>query len=169
MVFFVCPTRQATKNTGKISGFAMTQNANSGMSTPVPGASERDDQLHSRILRTMILTTAVAVAWSLVFASLPITGGLLIGGVLAWLNHRWLQTSISSAFGVLVYGQKPRVTLAKYIVRYFIVGLTVFLAYIAGIASLPALIVGLSTFVVALFAEALREMYFAIIQREETS
>jgi ATP synthase I chain len=117
----------------------------------------------------MILTTALAMLWSVFFTSVQVTTGLLIGGLLALLNHRWLQTSIAAAFGVLVDGQKPRVTLAKYVIRYFIVGVAAFAAYTLGIASLPAIIAGLCTFVVALFVEAIREMYFAIIQREEIS
>lgn len=147
----------------------MTQNEDNGRDTPVLTGSERDDRLHSRVFRTMILTTAVAVLWSVIFTTMQVTAGLLIGGLLALLNHRWLQTSISAAFGVLVHGQKPRVTLTKYIVRYFIVGAVAFIAYTLGIASLPAMIAGLCTFVVALFVEALREMYFAIIHREEIS
>jgi len=147
----------------------MTQNEKSGRDTPVLTASARDDRLHSRIFRTMILTSALAVMWSVFFTTAQVTTGLVIGGLLALLNHRWLQSSISAAFGVLVDGQKPRVTLAKYVIRYFIVGLGAFAGYALGIASLPAIIVGLCTFVVALFVEAIREMYFAIIQREEIS
>jgi ATP synthase I chain len=147
----------------------MTQNEKSGRNKPVLTASARDDRLHSRVFRTMILTSALAVLWSVFFTSWQVTTGLVIGGLLALLNHRWLQSSISTAFGVLVEGQKPRLTLAKYVIRYFIVGLVAFAAYALGIASLPAIIAGLCTFVVALFVEAIREMYFAIIQREEIS
>lgn len=117
----------------------------------------------------MVLTTVLAVLWSVFFTSLQVTAGLLIGGLLALLNHRWLQTSISAAFGVLVNGETPRVTLTKYIIRYFVVGMVVFVAYTVGMASLSAMIAGLCTFVVALFVEAIREMYFAIIHREEIS
>jgi ATP synthase I chain len=169
MRFLALLTRQSPKNTGKISGFAMTQNENSGRDTPVLTLSTRDDRLHSRVCRTMIVTTVAAVLWSLIFTSLQVTTGLLIGGVLALLNHRWLQTSISAAFGVLVDGQTPRITLTKYFIRYFIVGGAAFAAYTLGIASLPAIIAGLCTFVVALFVEAIREMYLAIIHREEIS
>lgn len=147
----------------------MIQNDNNGRETPVLTASVRDDRLHSRVFRTMFLTTLMAVLWSNFFSSGQVTSGLLIGGLLALLNHRWLQTSISAAFGVLVNGEKPRITLTKYIIRYFIVGVVVFAAANLGIASLPAIIAGLCTFVVALFVEAIREMYFAIIKREEIS
>jgi hypothetical protein len=147
----------------------MSQNKNNGRETPVLTTSARDERLHTRVFRTMILTTVLAVLWSVFFTSWQVTTGLLIGGLLALLNHRWLQTSISAAFGVLVHGEKPRITLTKYIIRYFIVGVVVFAGYTLGIASLPAIIAGLCTFVVALFVEAIREMYFAIIQREEIS
>jgi hypothetical protein len=41
--------------------------------------------------------------------------------------------------------------------------------YELGVAPLPAIVAGLSSFVVAVFVEALRELYFAIMQREEIS
>jgi hypothetical protein len=47
-----------------------------------------------------------------------------------------------------------------------VVGLAGFAAYQLNLVSLPATIAGLSSFVVALFAEALRETYFIIIHRE---
>jgi hypothetical protein len=145
----------------------MTENANNEGQEAVAIVCERDQGLHSRILRTMIATTLFAAAISVLFSSWQVTSGLLIGGLLALLNHRWLQSSISAAFGVLVSGEKPRITLAKYIFRYLVVGGVAFAAYTLGFASLAAIIVGLCTFVIALFVEALREFYFAIIRREE--
>ena len=123
--------------------------------------------LHSRILRTMLISTVIAVVISLFFAPWQISTGLLIGGLLALLNHRWLQASISAAFGVLVNGETPRITLGKYLFRYAVVAAVAFTGYQLGIASLVAIIAGLCTFVVALFVEAIREFYIAIIRREE--
>lgn len=144
----------------------MTQNVNNAGDEPV-SAVERDEGLHARIRRTMILSTVLAVGLSLFLSSWQVTSGLAIGGLLALLNHHWLQTSIGAAFGVLVHGETPRLTLGKYIFRYFVVATAAFAAYEFGIASLPAIIAGLCTFVVALIFEALREFYFAIIRREE--
>lgn len=143
----------------------MTENANNTGESVLVCA--RDEGLHSRILRTMIVTTLVGVAASVFLASWQFTLGLVIGGLLALLNHRWLQSSISAAFGVLVAGEKPRIGLAKYIFRYLVVGAVAFAAYTLGFASLAAIIIGLCTFVIALFVEAFREFYFAIIRREE--
>ena len=129
--------------------------------------ADRDGGLYHRILRTMILASVLAVLFSVFFSSWQVTTGLIIGGILAVLNHRWLQSSTTAAFGVLLKGETPRITLGKYIFRYLVVGAITFAAYELGIASLIAILAGLCTFVIALFVEALREFYFAIIRREE--
>jgi hypothetical protein len=56
----------------------------------------------------------------------------------------------------------------KHAVRYVVVGGAVFAAYQLQIISLAATIAGLCSFVVALFVEAFRQFYFAIIRREES-
>jgi ATP synthase I subunit len=145
----------------------MAQIPNSAGEEPVLTLNHRDESLHRRIFRTMIASTAVAVGLSVFLAPWQFTSGLLIGGLLALLNHRWLQTSISAAFGVLVNGETPRITIGKYLFRYAVVGAAAFTAYQLGIASVVAIIAGLCTFVVALFVEAVREFYIAIIRREE--
>jgi len=121
------------------------------------------------MFRIMALAAGLAVLASLLIGPWRVASGLLIGGVLALVNHRWLQSSTSAAFAVLLDGQKPRLTIAKYALRYLIVGATVFGAYKLRIASLPALFAGLCSFVVALFFEASREFYFAITHGEETN
>ena len=145
----------------------MNQDAENTGDNPVAVNYERDERLHRRILRTMIVASILAVLVSIFLGSWQFTTGLVIGGLLALLNHRWLQTSISAAFGVLLTGATPRITLGKYIFRYLVVGAVAFAAHTFGIASLVAIIAGLCTFVVALFVEAFREFYFAIIRREE--
>ncbi|HSE32772.1 MAG TPA: ATP synthase subunit I [Pyrinomonadaceae bacterium] len=145
----------------------MTQSTDNTGDKPVAVNYERDEGLHTRILRTMIVASILAVLGSMFLGPWQFTSGLIIGGVLALLNHRWLQTSTSAAFGVLLNGEKPRITIGKYILRYAVVSLVAFAASQLGIASLVAIIAGLCTFVVALFVEAVREFYFAIIRREE--
>ena len=115
------------------------------------------------------MATALAVLVSGFLGPWRVTTGLLLGGLLALINHRWLQRSTRAAFAVLVAGQKPRITLLTYVLRYFVIGLATYFAYELKLASLVAVVAGLSTFVVALFVEAIREFYFAIIQREEIS
>lgn len=126
-------------------------------------------RLEARILRNMALAVTLAVIASLPFAPWRITTGLLVGGILSLLNHHWLSNSTAAAFSVAVHGAKPKLKLAQYILRYLIIATVVFLAYQLNLVSLGATIAGLCSFVVALFVEALREFYFAILHREETS
>jgi hypothetical protein len=127
-----------------------------------------DNGIDGRIFRTMAGAVALAVIISAPFAPWRITTGLVVGGILSLLNHYWMRTSVRAGFDLaLGQGTKPQIKLVQYVLRYFVVGTIVFAAYQLNIVSLPATVAGLCSFVVALFAEALREFYFAIIHREE--
>jgi hypothetical protein len=130
---------------------------------------DRSSGIEQRIFRAMALAVAVAVIASLPFAQWRVTTGLLLGGLLSLLNHRWLSNSTAAAFKVVVEGAKPQLKLGQYILRYLVIAVVVAVAYKLNIVSLAATIAGLSSFVAALFAEAFREFYFAIIHREEIS
>lgn len=133
----------------------------------LPG--RRNSWAEERVFRTMIIAVALAVIASLPFAQWRITSGLLVGGLLSLLNHHWLRSSSAAAFSVVVHGAKPKLKLAQYILRYFVIAAVVLSAYKLNVVSLTATIAGLCSFVVALFAEAFREFYFVIIHREEIS
>jgi len=117
----------------------------------------------------MALTTAFTVAVSAFVAPWRVTTGLLIGGLLALFSHSWLKNSAAAAIHLSAVGGRPQLRLAQFLLRYAVIAAVVFSAYTLNLISLPAVFVGLSSFVVAVFAEALREFYFAIIEREETS
>ena len=146
---------------------SMKDNLKNPAGTMLPEAG--DSGLEGRIFRTMVLATLLVTVVSLPFAHWRITTGVLLGGILALLNHYWLSSSTAAAFTVLVHGARPRLNLVQYILRYFVIATVVFIAYKLNLVSVVATLLGLCSFVVALFAEALREFYFAIIHREETS
>jgi ATP synthase I chain len=130
---------------------------------------EVEQSLDARIFRNMAVVSGLAVIVSVFLGPWRVTTGLLIGGVLALYSHRWLKTSARAAIRLAIGGGPPKIRLAQFILRYFVVATVVFAAYEFRIASLIAMLAGLSSFVLALFVEALREFYFAIIQREEIS
>ena len=125
--------------------------------------------IERRIFRSMALAVAAAVLASLPFGDRRVTAGLLLGGLLSLLNHHWLRSSTTAAFSVVAHGAKPKLRIAQYILRYLVIATTVFLAYKLNLVSLAATMAGLCSFVVALFVEAFREFYLAIIHREEAS
>ena len=132
-------------------------------------AADADDEaLERRLTRSMCAAVALAVLLSAIFAPWRVTAGLALGGALSLVNHRWLRTSIAAAFGGVSSTRRPRLRAARYVLRYFVVGLIVFAAAQFDLISVPAALAGLCSFVAALFAEAARQFYIAIVHREET-
>lgn len=117
----------------------------------------------------MAIATGLSVAVSAVIGPWRVTTGLLVGGLLALFSHRWLKNSAAAAIQLSIGGAPPRLQLAKFMLRYLVIAALVFSLHELNLLSLTAVLVGLSSFVVAIFVEALREFYFAIIQREEIS
>jgi len=156
--------RQVINNVGEGAlGEGLTGEAQVGLKAEKPGAVE------ARIFRAMLGAVALAVAASALLLFWRVTTGLLLGGILSLLNHHWLRQSISAALSVDVAIQRPRLKATGYILRYFFVFAVVALAYQLNVVSLPATIAGMCSFVVALFFEAFRQSYFAIIHREESN
>ncbi|MBA3571294.1 MAG: ATP synthase subunit I [Pyrinomonadaceae bacterium] len=130
-------------------------------------AEEDPAAVEHRIFRMMCGAVALAVLVSAVLAPWRVTTGLLLGGVLSLVNHHWLRTAIAAAFGPSLSGARPKIRIARYILRYFIVGGIAAGAYLLGVVSLTATLFGLCSFVVALMMEAFVQIYFAIAYRGE--
>ncbi|HEU4714596.1 MAG TPA: ATP synthase subunit I [Pyrinomonadaceae bacterium] len=126
-----------------------------------------NNAINLRIFRTMAIATGLSVAVSAVVGPWRVTTGLLAGGLLALFSHRWLKSSAAAAIDLSIGGSVPRLRLALFILRYVVIAAMVFTLNELDVVSLPAVLAGMSTFVVAILVEALREFYFAIIQREE--
>lgn len=124
--------------------------------------------VEARLLRSMIATAAIAASVCALVAPWRITTGVLLGGALSVLNYRWLHTSVAAIFNINLDAERPRAGASRYILRYLVVGALVFAAVSLQVVSLPATLAGLSAFVPALFIEAVREFYLAIIHREES-
>ena len=123
--------------------------------------------LESRIFRTMAIATALSVSVAAFLAPWRVTSGLLVGGLLALFSHSWLKNSAAAAIQLATTGGKPQLRLAQFVLRYAVIAGVVFALNVLNLVSLPFVLVGLSSFVVAMFVEATREFYFAITKREE--
>jgi len=144
----------------------MTKTADSVSTDQFPGGSKA--VIETRVFFAMIVTVGLAVMAGAILAPWRVTGGLLLGGTLALLNYHWLRTSVAAVFNVDISSEKPQAKASRYILRYFVIGVISFAAYKLRLVSLPATIVGLCAFVPALFVEAGRQFYFAIVHREES-
>ena len=126
-----------------------------------------DEALERRIFRAMCAAVALAVAAGAVLAPWRVTAGLLVGGALSLVNHSWLRGSIAAAFGGANEGRRPRLGASRYVLRYFFVALVIYAAASLDLINVPAALAGLCSFVAAIFVEAARQFYFAIVKRED--
>lgn len=125
--------------------------------------------LERRLRRAMYVVIALAVIISALLAPWRVTTGLLLGGVLSLFNHHWLRTSLAAVFGEpAAAGKRPRLSAARYVLRYFVIACVVASAYMLNLISVPATLAGLCAFAAAVMVEAFIQFYFAIIGREES-
>ena len=117
----------------------------------------------------MVSATGLGIAVSSLIGPWRFTAGLAIGGLLALFSHNWLRTSAAAAIRLAAGGGVQQIRLFQFLLRYVVIAAAIFAAYYADVASLPGMLLGRSSFVVALFFEAVREFYFVIIHREETT
>ena len=123
--------------------------------------------LEYRVFVSMVVVSALAVTISAFIAPWRVTTGLLVGGLLALFSHRWLKNSAAAAIQLSTTGGRPQLRLAQFALRYAVIAAVIFSLYTLDLISLPAVLAGMSSFVVALLVEAVREFYFAITKREE--
>lgn len=142
----------------------MNETANSNAEL-VPAAPE-DQALEARMMWIMGASVGLAVIVSTWFAPWRVTSGLLLGGALSLFNYHWLRVSTVALVKAAAMSGHPGSTVWRYVFRYFVVGSVIFAAYQLKLISVPATIIGLCSYVIAVFAEAFRQFYFAILHRE---
>lgn len=138
-----------------------------GSSTALQSAAD-PVAMERRLVRGMCVGVAVAVAVSLPLAPWRVTAGLLLGGVLSLLNHHWLRSSLAAVFSTAGSGRRVKFRAARYVLRYFVIAAVVASAYSFNLVSIVATLAGLCSFVPAVMTEAFAQIYFAIVNREET-
>lgn len=133
------------------------------------GALPDDDptlRMKRRLFRGMCITLALGVPLAFAFAHWRVGTGFLLGGALALLNYRWMQSSIAAVFAGVSEGVKPKLSVSRYFLRYVVIGGAIFVAHSLGIASGIAALIGLSIFAVAALIEAFVQICLAILQKE---
>ncbi len=118
-----------------------------------------------RFRRNTYLVVALSISISLIFASWRMAAGAVLGGVLSIFNERWLWASTGVMLGVAAETRDPRLpqwTAAKFLLRYFVIGLVATLAVRSGFFSIAGICLGLVSFVGALMIEAGYQLYLTI-------
>lgn len=119
--------------------------------------------MERRLLRVMCWAVALAACASAALAPWRVTTGLLLGGALALLNYHWLRASVGAAFS----GARPKLGVARFVLRYFVVAAAIFAAHELRLASVVAALAGLSVFAVAALVEGFYQTFLTFVGRGE--
>lgn len=111
-----------------------------------------------RIKRNALVFLALAALGSLWFRSLAVTLGVLVGGACAVVNFRWIEAGLDAAMGGPMASRKRVLAVAKFVLRYILLGLIIYAIVANRIADLKALLAGLFIFVVSIMWEAFRSV-----------
>jgi hypothetical protein len=146
----------------------MSEGADSARPCGASDAGEDPRAVGRRVFRGTCVAVALAVSASAPLAPWRVTTGLLLGGALSLFNLHWLRTSVEAVFEGAPEGARPRMKATRYVLRYAVIVAAVYGANALGLGSLAATLMGMCAVVAALLAEGFRELYFAVIRREET-
>lgn len=122
--------------------------------------------------RLLWLTAAVllllTVASFFKFTDWRVALGVFLGGVLSFLNLYWLRLSLKALLGTAAEtGARPRFNSALYVLRYLTIATIIAFAATFNLVSVAATLVGLLSFAFAILLEAIIQIYFVIVNREE--
>lgn len=119
-------------------------------------ASER------RIHRNTYVVIALAILAGLILSGWRMALGITIGGLLSLLNQRWLRSSVAGILGsaaITADGAVPRWTVAKFLLRYAVIGTVAGAALWSRKVDLIGFGIGIASIVWAVMAEAGYQAY----------
>ena len=117
------------------------------------------DLSHRRILIIMALVTVAGCVLGFAFGSARFGAGVLIGGILSFVNYFWLKGSLRSLFERTAAGGSAGFLAAKYFFRYLAIALVLALFYYAFAVPATAMLLGLASFAFAVVIEGVIRIF----------
>lgn len=116
---------------------------------------------HRRILIVMTIITILGALFGLIFVSRQFGAGVLIGGILSFVNYYWLKFSLKKIFDQAVTGEKPRFLGLRYLFRYFILAAILTIVFLTDVIPVIAVIAGLASFALAVVIEGFIRIFLS--------
>lgn len=111
------------------------------------------EAVERRVLRNIVAVVALSVVAAAIFADLKFMLGLVLGGALALLNYKWLNSSLRAV--LVVGGEKaPPGTLIKFVLRWLVIAAVAWAANRTGYLDPIAILAGLLAPAAAVVIEA---------------
>lgn len=135
-----------------------------------PSQTEAADEpapTHGRILVLMALVGICGAVAGAAYISLAFAAGVLVGTAFAFVNYIWLQRSLKTIFAAARGGERPKMLVGKYFLRYLVLGLVIAVIYAAGWVPITALILGMAAFGFATVIEGFIRIFSGIFSSKE--
>ncbi len=121
---------------------------------------------HRRILLLTGLVGSFGTLAGFVYADWRFAVGLFIGAILAFVNYYWLKFSLKKVFDEAEEGEKPRISAIRYMSRYFALALVLVFIALLKIIPITAVILGLTSFAIALVLEGFIRIFTSVFKKE---
>jgi ATP synthase I chain len=131
----------------------------SGKSEPVAPPT------HGRILLIMAILGVIGSIVGVVFRSLEFGIGILIGTALSFVNYYWLQYSLRKIFADAEEGQKPKLSILRYVSRYLTLAAVIAVIYVTGVLPVIPVILGMCTFAFAVVVDGIIRIFQGVEAR----
>ena len=123
---------------------------------------------HRRILWMMGLVAVVASSAGFIYASWQFGSGVVLGGVLSFINYYWLKVSLKRLFdNAVAHGEKPRFLAVRYFARYLTLGAILTIVFLTHTIPVVAVILGLSSFALAIVIEGFIRLFSTFFKSKE--
>ena len=122
---------------------------------------------NARILWIMGVVGILGTLAGAVYVSPRFSAGVFIGTVIALLNYVWLKRSLAGIFAAAAEGERPRMMVGRYFLRYLVLGFAVAAVYITGAVSIAGLILGMTAFGFATVIEGFIRIFSNVFSEKE--
>ncbi len=113
---------------------------------------------HRGILLAMAALVIVLTVAGTVIGGLSFGVGVVIGGILSFINYFWLDRSTKAIFAETAVASTGLLA-AKYILRYVAIGAVLLLIYMTNAVPVAAVIMGLAAFAFAVVLQGLKNIF----------
>jgi len=120
-----------------------------------------------RILWIMAVVIVLGSIASFIYVSQLFGLGVLIGGILSFINYFWLKSSLKKMFVETAEGEhKPHYSAARYISRYLTLGAVLGIVFLTHTVPIEAVVLGIGSFAFAIIIEAFIRIFSFLFRRE---
>lgn len=122
---------------------------------------------HRRILAVMGTVAVLSSLAGFIFVSWQFGLGVLLGGILSFINYYWLKFSLRKVFERTTHGERPRFLAVRYTSRYLALGGVLLVVFLLKTDLVLAVILGMASFALAIVIEGFIRIFASFFDKKE--